>query len=237
MSSQNSTVKPVGHWVVIALVILALSLTACGGGSDEAMETPTAEATLAPVPPTAVPTEAPTAAPTEAPTEAPTVEGSAAMTETVPATETTAMTGTTAPTVEETTTITATKTTTETGAAAPAAPAASALSGDALVAAATAAITKGTCNACHMIPGIEGAVGMIGPNLGNIGTDAATRVPGLSAEEYIHQSIMEPDAFIAPDCPTGPCLPGLMLKNLPELLTPDEITTVVTYLLTLHGQN
>ena len=104
------------------------------------------------------------------------------------------------------------------------------------MAAVTAAVTKGTCGACHVIPGIDIAVGQIGPDLSSIGAEAGTRVPGLSAAEYIHQSILDPNAVIAPKCPTGACLPGIMLPNLGELLTPAEIDTIVGYLLTLQGQ-
>lgn len=98
-----------------------------------------------------------------------------------------------------------------------------------------AIVTKGTCNACHTIAGVPGAVGVIGPNLSNIGTDAATRIPGYSAEQYIHESIVNPNAFIAPKCPFGSCTPGAMPATLAQTLTPEEIQTMVDYLLTLHS--
>ena len=93
-----------------------------------------------------------------------------------------------------------------------------------------AAINAGGCIACHTIPEIPGAVGQIGPDLSNIGVDGATRVAGYSAEEYILESIMDPEAFIAPDCPTGPCPSGVMI--VPELET-GQIETIVGYLSTL----
>ncbi len=93
--------------------------------------------------------------------------------------------------------------------------------------------TKAGCIGCHVIPNIPGAMGAVGPNLSEIGAVAATRVEGLSAVEYLHQSILEPNAFIAPECPSGPCLPGLMLQNLGDILTPEEIDMVVAYLATL----
>lgn len=104
------------------------------------------------------------------------------------------------------------------------------------MAAVTTAVTKGTCGACHVIPGIDIAVGVIGPDLSTIGAEAATRVAGVSAQEYLHQSIVEPNAVIAPKCPTGDCLPGIMLANLADLLTEEEISTIVGYLLTLNGE-
>jgi nitrite reductase (NO-forming)/hydroxylamine reductase len=99
-----------------------------------------------------------------------------------------------------------------------------------------AAITKGTCVACHTIPGVPGAVGMVGPDLTNIGAEAGTRIPGTSAEEYIHQSIVDPNAFIAPKCPYGlSCNAGSMLPNLATLLSEDELKLIVDFLLTRQG--
>lgn len=93
-----------------------------------------------------------------------------------------------------------------------------------------AAIDKGGCVACHTIPNIPNAVGQVGPNLSNIGVDAATRRDGYSAEEYIRESLMEPSAFTASECPLGPCVAGTM----PQLnLEQSEIETLVSYLSTL----
>lgn len=89
---------------------------------------------------------------------------------------------------------------------------------------------KGTCVACHVIPNVPGAVGVIGPDLTTIGAVGATRIAGYTAEEYIRESILNPNAFIAPECPTGPCLAGVMLQNLADTLTPEEIDLVVAYL-------
>lgn len=90
--------------------------------------------------------------------------------------------------------------------------------------------TKAGCIACHVIPDIPGAAGAIGPNLSEIGVTGATRIEGYTVEEYLHESILNPNAFIAPECPTGPCLPGLMVQNLGDVLTPEEIDMVVAYL-------
>ena len=95
------------------------------------------------------------------------------------------------------------------------------------------ALTKATCIACHVIPDVPGAVGMVGPDLTNIGVDGATRVDGMSAEEYIHESIVDPDAFITPDCPTGKCSKGLMTAAFAQMLSAEELDAVVAYLSTL----
>lgn len=97
-----------------------------------------------------------------------------------------------------------------------------------------AAINKGGCTACHTIPNIPGAVGQVGPNLSNIGVDAANRRPGYTAQEYIRESLQEPNAFTAPECPFGPCPPGAM----PQLqLDTNEIEVIVNYLTTLGVSN
>ena len=98
-----------------------------------------------------------------------------------------------------------------------------------------AAFAKGTCSACHTIAGIPGAVGQIGPDLSAIGEAGATRVEGLSAAEYIRQSVAEPNAVIAPECPTGACLPNLMPATLIDTLTDEELTQIVDYLASLRG--
>ncbi|HRW09655.1 MAG TPA: c-type cytochrome [Caldilineaceae bacterium] len=95
------------------------------------------------------------------------------------------------------------------------------------------AVAKGTCSACHTIPGIPGAVGVVGPNLSNIGNDAATRISGYSAEQYLHESIVDPNAFVAPQCPFGACIAGSMPANLAQTLSEEEMNAVIVYLLTL----
>jgi hypothetical protein len=93
-----------------------------------------------------------------------------------------------------------------------------------------AAINKGGCIACHTIPNIPGAIGQIGPDLSKIGIEAASRREGYTAEEYIRESLNEPSAFTAPECPTGPCPSGIM-PQLP--LDEAEVETIVYYLSTL----
>ena len=99
-----------------------------------------------------------------------------------------------------------------------------------------AAINKGGCIACHTIPNIPGAVGVVGPNLSNIGVEGATYVPGLSVAEYIRQSIVDPNAFITPHCPTGDCMANVMPTNFSTVLSADEIDAIVGYLSTLKSE-
>lgn len=120
-----------------------------------------------------------------------------------------------------------------TPAAAPAAPAAAPAEGGVDMEAVISIVTKGGCAACHVMPDVPGAVGVIGPDLSNIGADAGTRVAGVSAEEYLRQSILEPNAVLAPKCPTGDCMANLMPITLATTLTTEEITTLVNWMLTL----
>jgi mono/diheme cytochrome c family protein len=98
-----------------------------------------------------------------------------------------------------------------------------------------AAVTKGGCAACHVMPGVPNAMGVVGPDMSNIGNEAATRVPGQTAEEYIHESIVNPNAHTAPDCPFGACVPGTMPANITQLLNEQEIDLLVQYLLAQTG--
>jgi mono/diheme cytochrome c family protein len=87
---------------------------------------------------------------------------------------------------------------------------------------------KGICLTCHTI-GKTGALRF--PDLGGIGTQAKTRVPGLSDVEYLAQSMYEPAAFVVPGFP--PAMPPV---NQPPIgLTDQEILCVIAALQTLGG--
>jgi mono/diheme cytochrome c family protein len=99
-----------------------------------------------------------------------------------------------------------------------------------------ALIAQFQCGVCHVIPGVEGAQGQVGPSLAGLSDRAATRVEGLSAEEYIRQSILEPNAFVVSECPAGPCAPGVMPATFKDQLTEEQLATLVTFLANLKGQ-
>jgi plastocyanin len=91
---------------------------------------------------------------------------------------------------------------------------------------------KGGCGACHIIPGIPNAVGTVGPDLSMIGELIVERMQSGeydgTAEDvtaYLKESILAPDAYLAPDCSGVPCQPGLMPTALAELLSETEIIT------------
>ncbi len=48
------------------------------------------------------------------------------------------------------------------------------------------------CKTCHTLDGTE----LVGPSFKGVATRAATRIPGMSAQDYIRQSIKQPSAYI-----------------------------------------
>jgi len=55
---------------------------------------------------------------------------------------------------------------------------------------------------------------------------AGTREKGTSPDDYVNESIVDPDAFVVKGFPAG-----TMPKNFADQLTPEEIDTLVQYLL------
>ena len=95
-------------------------------------------------------------------------------------------------------------------------------------------ILNAGCGSCHQI-GLLGEGHKVGPDLSNIGLEAAQRRSDLTAEGYIRQSILEPNAFIAPECPNGPCLPNIMPRDYANRIDPQQLETLVSYLLGQQG--
>jgi hypothetical protein len=76
-----------------------------------------------------------------------------------------------------------------------------------------------------------GEAGKVGPDLSSIGVLASQRVPGETASDYLRTSIIDPEAYIAPDCPNGPCLEGIMPGDYDRRLTVEQIDKLVDFLL------
>lgn len=100
-----------------------------------------------------------------------------------------------------------------------------------------AAFQKGACGSCHKISGIPGAVGVVGPDLSDINkmveehlADSAYTGTATNVEEYLHESIVDPNLFLAPSCPTGACAPNVMPATMADTLTTEEINSIVGYL-------
>lgn len=83
------------------------------------------------------------------------------------------------------------------------------------------------CATCHDGPDSTAAIA-VAPSLAGASTWAGTRVEGLTADEYLRQSVLAPDAVRAPGWagPNGP------MSGMPVLaLGPAELDAVVAYLL------
>jgi ferredoxin len=86
--------------------------------------------------------------------------------------------------------------------------------------------TNAACRICHSLEPDEV---LVGPSLAGVATRAATRVPGLSAEAYLRQSILEPNTYVVPGFP-----PGQMVTNLGAILTPEQVEDLVAFLMTMQ---
>jgi mono/diheme cytochrome c family protein len=80
------------------------------------------------------------------------------------------------------------------------------------------------CGACHAIDGVS--TGTVGPGLSDIAEVAATRVEGMTAEEYIRESILMPNAHIVEGFPEN-----VMPQNFDERLNQEQLSDLVTFLL------
>jgi nitric oxide reductase subunit C len=57
-----------------------------------------------------------------------------------------------------------------------------------------------------------------------------------TVEEFIYESVVDPDAFIPMECPGGLCQEGLMPTTLGELLSEQELEAVVSFLASLPSE-
>jgi len=85
------------------------------------------------------------------------------------------------------------------------------------------------CSNCHL-PDSEKT--NLGPGLLNIKDRAATRVEGMTAAEYIYQSIVDSKAYTVEGFD-----PDLMPQNWAEIYSDLQIFDIVAYLMTLEGRS
>lgn len=214
---------------IIAMVILALIVASCGGSAAEPTVAPTN--TAAPAVPTDTPTTAPAATATPVPPTAAATAAPPTATAEPAATNTPAPPTATATPVAPTATAAPEPTEEPQPTEQPEPTAAPTVDNSALIAQGRSLFEANGCAGCH---GEPGAGGIVSPDLKGISARAGSRVAGLSAEAYIRQSIQDPNAFVVPDCPPGPCPAGLMPQTFGASLSPEQLTALVTYLMSLN---
>ncbi|HEX2037814.1 MAG TPA: cytochrome c [Chloroflexota bacterium] len=91
-------------------------------------------------------------------------------------------------------------------------------------------LAKG-CISCHALGSITSGTGpQVGPNLTGLPAVAGTRRPGLSATQYVRESLVAPQAFVVPGYAASATNPGNpAMPRLP--LSESEIDTLVSFLL------
>lgn len=90
-----------------------------------------------------------------------------------------------------------------------------------------------SCSQCHSITPDEAR--LIGPGQWNVAVRAETRVEGQDALTYLYNSILHPNAYIVPPDASGAAYPAnLMPQYYSEVLTEQELASVIAYLETLQ---
>ncbi len=78
------------------------------------------------------------------------------------------------------------------------------------------------CITCHSLtPGTD----LTGPSLASIGVVAASRVPGQSAEEYLRESILDPDGFVVEGWDAG------TMNGWADVLSEAQVESLVQFML------
>lgn len=92
-------------------------------------------------------------------------------------------------------------------------------------------LERNQCTGCHIIGerGIAGA----GNTLNGLSARIASYNAGQDAVTYTQQALLEPGAFVAPDCPNGPC--ANIMPSYRGRLSDAEVEQIVQYLLSLSA--
>jgi mono/diheme cytochrome c family protein len=80
------------------------------------------------------------------------------------------------------------------------------------------------CSGCHTLEGVADQA-QLAPDLTNLSDRASSRVAGLTAEQYVVQSLLEPQAFIVPG------FDGAFVQMPTLVLSDDEVEALVGLLL------
>lgn len=86
-------------------------------------------------------------------------------------------------------------------------------------------VLSNPCSRCHTLDGSELTKSSAGPSLQGVASRAVERVPGLSAEEYFIESIVDPSAYLAEGYKDS------MAKTYKWQLNEEDIADLVAFLL------
>jgi mono/diheme cytochrome c family protein len=81
------------------------------------------------------------------------------------------------------------------------------------------------CITCHSL---DADVVIVGPSMNGIGNRAGSTVSGMSAEDYLSESILDPDAYLVEGYPAG-----TMPQVWQDELSSEQVDQLVAYMLTL----
>ncbi len=82
------------------------------------------------------------------------------------------------------------------------------------------------CASCHSLDGLVGGQAGWGPSFQGISERAGERVPGMSAVDYLRQSILDPSAYVVEG------FDDYMLKSLRFFLGEEDVDALVAFMLT-----
>jgi mono/diheme cytochrome c family protein len=89
--------------------------------------------------------------------------------------------------------------------------------------------TAAGCGGCHRLAD-AGGTGSIGPPLDDLAAQAERQAKGGKPEDYVSESILEPNKVIAPGFSAG-----VMPQNYGDQLTPEQVKALSDYLLRVGG--
>ena len=93
---------------------------------------------------------------------------------------------------------------------------------------------KGGCLLCHKTTEVGSTRG---PDLRGVGGRAATRKPGMSAEAYLTESLVDPGAYVVAEFATAGGMSIMPIADKPPAdFSPTEVKAVIAYLQSLGGE-
>ena len=96
-----------------------------------------------------------------------------------------------------------------------------------------AVLEANQCLSCHAVGGRGNRAA--GPSLNGLAARVGTYGLAQSAEAYVHESLVNPAAYLPASCPTGQC--ANVMPSYAERLNDDELNALVAFLLSLPSES